>query len=285
MIRHTLVEGWLLLRQRWLVSTTLAVTLAVPVCLAGLTLSLSRWLGPLVSSTQQTQVVAVLLHPQMDQEERRIWLAEQSDKHPQRSLEEVPAEQLVQRLVHWFPYLEDLFEDETAVNLPPLVEVTVADGDSLDDLRSEPAVLAVGPHSSLHQILRRAARRLGLLLATLSVILVAAAVLLASIWVHLELYRHASEITIMRLIGATEMAVRGPFLLAVAAPGLLAALLSLVGTRLLAGFATRLVANLGLPPLTLPTGVLILQACLAFALPVVAAALTLARHARSEFEE
>ena len=48
MIRHALAEGWLLLRHRGGVSAILALALAIPICLAGLTWSMMRWMGPLV---------------------------------------------------------------------------------------------------------------------------------------------------------------------------------------------------------------------------------------------
>ena len=63
MIRHALSEGWLLLRQRSLVSSVLALALAVPLSIAGISFAVSRWLQPLVEASRQQTTVAVLLHP------------------------------------------------------------------------------------------------------------------------------------------------------------------------------------------------------------------------------
>ena len=223
MIRHALAEGWLLLRQRSAVSVILALALAVPICLAGVTLAVSRWIQPMVELTRDDNVVAVLLHPHMDEGQRRQWIEEQEQAHGEWQIETVPPAELAQRLTHWFPYLSDLLEGEAGDLLPPLVEVTADDPDSVNVLLDSPAVIAVGPRSSLHRLLRETSRQMGWLLGLISAVLLASAGLLAAVWVHLELYRHADEITIMRLIGATESAVRGPFLVAVVAPGLLAA--------------------------------------------------------------
>ena len=47
-MRHALVEGWLLLKSRGVISLVLAVALAIPISLAGITLSVRQWLAPLI---------------------------------------------------------------------------------------------------------------------------------------------------------------------------------------------------------------------------------------------
>jgi cell division transport system permease protein len=116
-------------------------------------------------------------------------------------------------------------------------------------------------------------------LGVFSAVLLLAASLFAAVWVHLELYRHADEITIMRLVGATESAIRGPFLVVTLAPGMVAAVLAGVATLSGVGWMSRLVAVLGLPRLEVSSFVLVLQAALAFGLPLTSALLTLWRHA------
>jgi cell division protein FtsX len=283
-IRHTVAEGILLLRQRLLISFILAAALAVPICLAGLTMSFSRWLGPVVEQAREGTTVAVLLHPNMDGAQRARWLDDHASANPDWVIETVPPEDLIERLTHWFPYLRDLFRDDARALVPPMVEITTDDAESLDGLASSPAVIAVGPRSNLQRRLAEVAAQLELVLGLIAVILLLAASLLAGVWVHLELFRHADEITIMRLVGATEATVRGPFVLAVAIPGALAGLLSMAGTIALGASASNLVVTLGLPPVTVLPSLLVGQLLLAALLPVVAAALTLTRHARHEFE-
>jgi len=277
-IRHTLTEGWLLIRQRGLVGLTLAAAFAAPLCLGGVTLTINRWLGPLADLSSQEAVVAVLLHPRMAPEQRQQWIEETRQSHPQWAVEAVPPAQLVERLTHWFPYLGDLVESEGDDLLPPLVEVTTADPEGVATLAGSPAVIAVGPRSSLNLLVSRAAQRVSGTMLMISAVLLAAAALLASVWVHLELYRHADEITIMRLIGATEAAVRGPFLLAVVSPGIIAAVLSIAGTLALSHVLSRAAHILGLPPISIAPEALVLQVVLACLLPMAAALITLARH-------
>ena len=78
MIRHAIAEGLVVLRQRWVVSVILALVLGVPVALAGVGLTLHRWLGPVADLSGQKSSVAVLLHPQLEPGERRRWVAEMS---------------------------------------------------------------------------------------------------------------------------------------------------------------------------------------------------------------
>ncbi len=284
MIRHALAEGWELLRSRLPVSLTLALALAVPLCLAGLTFTVSRWLEPLVAMGRQRAAVAVLLHPRMDAAQRARWVAEQLRRHPEWTVEAVEPEQLARRLSHWFPYLTDVLRTETAQLLPPLVEVLTADPDGVSVLVGSPSVIAVGPRSSVERLVGRSAERLGWALLAVAVVLLASAALLAAIWVHLELYRHADEIVIMRLLGATEGAIRGPFLVAVVAPGVLAAALAASATTVLTSILSRLAGAVGLPAVAAPWPVLAAQVALACGLPLAAATLTLGRHARHEAE-
>jgi len=283
-IRHALAEGWLLLRQRLVISFGLALALAIPVCLAGVTFAVMQWLTPVVGLADQANTVAVLLHPHMDAEQRNDWLRSQSESHPDWRLETVSPEELADRLVHWFPYLTDLLDGDGATMLPPLVEITAADPESVSVLAKSPAVIAVGPRVSIRRVLGLAARSLGFLLAATSVVLLLSAALLAGVWVHLELYRHADEIAIMRLVGATEATLQAPFLVATAAPGLLAGALSVLGTLTITNGLSEIAGALALPEITVGPLVLAAQFLVGLLLPLTAAMITLARHAMVELE-
>jgi cell division transport system permease protein len=131
-------------------------------------------------------------------------------------------------------------------------------------------------------VVGRVARRFSSVLLLVASALIAGAVLLAAVWVHLELHRHADEIAIMRLMGATEATVRGPFLVAVAIPAVLAAALSVVGTLLVVSWMARLAIPFGLTTVGTPVTVLVGQAVGAVALPMMAAFVTLERHAAAD---
>ncbi len=277
-MRHAFAEGWLLLRQRMVISLVLAVTLAIPISLAGTGLAGYRWLRPLAAGSDQPGTVAVLLHPRLDHQQRLRWIEDRAKAHPEWQIREVSERDLVLRLGRWFPSLDELLVDELA-SLPPLVEISTTTPETVAELEGDEAVLAIGPLTSIERIVKSVASRTAVIVAVLSGLLLAGAVMLSGVWVHLELYRHASELTIMRLVGATESTIRGPFLVAVGAPGLVAAGLSVVVTVLTVSSLGRAASALGLPMVTMPPWVCIAQALTAWVLPLAAAAVTLARHA------
>jgi cell division transport system permease protein len=283
MMRHALAEGWLLLRQRAAVSLVLALALAVPISLAGIGLTLYAWLQPMAAHSNETGTVAVLLHPRLDQQQRRQWMDGLGESHPEWVINEVPQDELVLRLSRWFPYLADLLEGR-ATEMPPLIEIATTEPADVAVLEGSRDVLAIGPLTSIEHILGRVARRLALVIALLSAMVLAGAVLLSGVWVHLELYRHAGEITIMRLVGATEGTLRGPFVVAVAVPGLLAGLLSVVATIVTTKSLSEMTTALGLAGVSPPWVGLALQAAAAVLLPVAAAMVTLARYAADPIE-
>jgi len=282
-IRHAIAEGLIVLRERAAISVILALALAVPIALAGVGLTLHHWLGPVADLSGQKSSVAVLLHPQMESGERRRWIAELATDHPDWTISQVSSSELAERLQRWFPYLEDLMDSGDAT-LPPLIEIFTDNPDSVTELEDRPEVLAVGPRSSIQQTLGRVARRLALIVGVLSFVLFAVAGLLAAVWVHLELYRHADEVIIMRLVGATEGTIRGPFLVAVAIPGVVAGALSVVGSLVTVSGLSKLASTLGMAAMSIPLGILVLQLAIGVFLPLLAAVVTLARHSTDATE-
>ncbi len=282
MIRHALAEGWLILRSRGPISPILALALAIPISLAGVTVSLRQWLEPVIDLSDRESVVAILLHPRLDESQRRLWIGDQSRSHPDWKLVDVEPDELAKRLASWFPYLEEVLQREGPQMLPHMVEITTRSPQSVLELKETTAVLAVGPTSSVNRVVGQVARRFALVLLLIAGALVSGAVLLAAVWVHLELHRNAEEIAIMRLMGATEATVRGPFFVAVVVPALLAAVISVVLTVVAVGWMATLAAPLGLAARGASFVVLASQILGAVGLPMIAAFITLERHASSE---
>jgi len=282
-IRHAFAEGLIVLRERAVVSVILAFALGVPIAFAGVGLTLQHWLGPVADLSGQKSSVAVLLHPQMESGERRRWIAEIAIDHPRWTVSEVSSSDLAERLQRWFPYLEDLINSGDAA-LPSLVEILTDNPDSVTVLEGRAEVLAIGPRSSIQQTLGRVARGLALIVGVVSFVLLAVAVLLAAVWVHLELYRHSDEVIIMRLVGATEGTIRGPFLVAVAIPGLVAGILSVVGSLVTVSGLSQLASALGLSAMSIPASVLAGQLAAGVFLPLLAAVVTLARYSADATE-
>jgi cell division transport system permease protein len=283
-IRHAIAEGMVVLRQRVAVSVVLALALGVPIALAGVGLTLHNWLRPVADLAVEKSTVAVLLHPEIDPGERRRWVADRSAEHPGWEISEVSSKDLAERLQRWFPYLEGLLDSGEAT-LPPLVEILTDEPNSVTLLEGRPEVLAIGPRSSIQQTLGKVARRLALIVGIISGVLLAGACLLAAVWVHLELYRHADEITIMRLVGATEGTIRGPFLFAVAVPGTVAGVLSVIGSAATVRILSRLTTALGLAEMSIPPEVFVLQVACGVFLPLFVAVTTLARHSTDAIED
>ena len=277
---HILEEGLALLRRRGAVSAVLALSMAVPMALAGFTTSLSLWSRPLVALEGHATVVRVLLHPRMDLAQRQAWITEQERNHQEWRLSEIDRETLEERLQVWFPYLEDLLEGEHPIELPTLVEVEAGDPEEVTALGEGPAVIAVGPTSSIDRVLGLTARTMTWLLGGISVILLASAFLLAATWVHLEVFRHADEITIMRLVGATESAIRSPFVVAALIPGICAGLAASVGAWYLVAKVAVAVESVGLNSPVFPPWLVAAEIAVGVILPVAAALVTMARHAR-----
>ncbi|MCP4902689.1 MAG: FtsX-like permease family protein [bacterium] len=263
-------------------SAMLAVTLAIPVCLAGLTFAFGAWLRPLADLGNERLAIPVLLHPVMEQQQRSEWLNQKRQENPDWLIREVPPEQLSDRLSHWFPYLTDLLKDDPTLLLPQLIEVETARPETLDMLSRSPAVIAVGPRSSVHRTIASVASKLKWLALAVTLALLASAALLTGVWIHLELYRHADEITIMRLIGATEGMIRGPFMVAVTVPGVAAGILAAVGTTSLASAVSRFTGAAGLPPVEVSMTTTILQLIISAGLPIVTGLVTLSHHAYEE---
>jgi cell division transport system permease protein len=282
-IRHAIAEGLVVLRQRAAVSVVLALALAVPIALAGVGLTLHHWLGPVADLSGEDSSVAVLLHPQLEPGERRRWVADVAAEHPDWTVSEVSSSELAERLQRWFPYLGDLMESGDAA-LPPLIEILTDDPGSVTALEGRPEVLAIGPRSSVQQTLGQVARRLALIVGVVSGVLLASALLLAAVWVHLELYRHADEVIIMRLVGATESTIRGPFLVAVTIPGVVAGVVAAVGSSVTVSGLSRLTSALGLSPMSMPPSIFVLQVASGALLPFLVAVITLARHSADAIE-
>ena len=284
MIRHSISEATGLLRQRAMVGLALAAALAVPIALGGLTLFLAAWLHPYVQSQTPAEAVNVLLRPQVGAAERAAWIADVTKRHPAWKVQAVPPDELANRLVQWFPYLKGVLTTRGNDLLPDLVEVVAADPAQVSLLARDPKVLAVGPTSSVRRGLQTAGSRIAAGLSGLTLFLLLAAGLLAAVWIHLGMYRHADEITIQRLVGATEAAIRGPFLAVILVTGLVAGVLGVGITVLMVSGVERIAAILGLSHPQLALWIPLLQVATAVLLPLVSSWVALARHSELDLD-
>ncbi len=279
MIRYAAAEGARLVKERWWITGILAVSLAVPLAIAGSAWNARMWVDPLLKDAVESVETAVLLKDEVDAKEIDAWISQLADEHEGWRIVRVDSEELRARLARWFPSLGGLMSEDREIELPTLVEITVPPDGSVGFLESDPKVLAVGPGPTLQQQLRVATNRVCWLAGVVSLGLFAAAVLMVSVSVHLEVFRHAEEIAIMRLVGATETTVRSPFLAAALVPGALAAVLAVAVTTWITAELSASVAYFGLPPISVAPTVIAAEVLATLLLPLAAAAVTLHRSA------
>ncbi|MDP9121390.1 MAG: permease-like cell division protein FtsX [Acidobacteriota bacterium] len=209
-------EALLNLLRSWKVSLLAIFTITVSLLLGGVFLLASRNLSGSVERWHSEMRVVIYLRPGATEQELAR-LAEQARHAPWAThVETISAAQARERFRRIFPSLSDLvhgWEDEP---LPASIEVAMAKGATdldawLGSWRGRPEVAMVDDDrewlSQLETVIA-IVRTLGLVLG--GVLLGAAIFTIASI-IRLTAFLHHEEIAIMRLVGATEFFIRGPF--------------------------------------------------------------------------
>jgi cell division transport system permease protein len=212
-------EAYINLRRSWKVSLLAVLTISTSLFVGGLFLLLSGNLAGLLEDwRQQAKVIVYLREPLLEAErddlmqrlEQAEWVVE---------VRQISAERARQRFAEIFPSLSDLTLEWAEEPLPASLEV------SLDPERVEgeelPAWLAgLRQHSAVELVDddRDWLKQLELLVAvfrgvglTLGALLLAAATLTIASVIRLTAYLYRDEIAVLRLIGATEFYIRGPF--------------------------------------------------------------------------
>lgn len=199
------------------------LTAAVSLFVGGVFLVVGGSLARVVEQARGESRVVAYLAADAPLEEARE-LAERFRRSPWvADARVVTAEEARERFVEIFPSLADLVE-EGAGGLPPSVEIEArADGSvagagpgsgreaRLEELRAVPGVAMVDDDrewvaqlSALVAVIRGGGLALG------GVLLGAAVFTIGSV-IRLTAYLYEEEMTVMRLVGATEFFIRGPF--------------------------------------------------------------------------
>lgn len=217
-LAYFLREATVSLVRSWKVSFVAVTTIAVSLFVGGVFLVVGENLARVAEQAREDVRVVVYFEPEATQEEMSA-LAEGSEGRAWvRSTALVSAAEARERFVEIFPGLGELLERD-ADALPPSVEIGVVPEAApsadyrawLDTLRETPHVSTVDDDQEWIGQLGAAValvRGLGL---TLGAILLAAAVFTIGSVIRLTAYLYEEEITIMRLVGATEFFIRGPF--------------------------------------------------------------------------
>jgi cell division transport system permease protein len=218
-LRYFLRQAAVNLFRGWRVSLVAVLTIAVSLLLGGgfllvggnLARSVERWRGEMR--------VVVYLQPGTPERAVRGLAAELSKAAWVRSAEAVPADEARARFREVFPGLSDLLEGWEEEPLPASIEIALEPGTEegrelgawLAELRRRPGVDFVDDDREwLGQLetLVAVVRGVGLTLA--AGMLVAAVFTIGSV-IRLTAFLHHEEIGILRLVGATEFFIRGPF--------------------------------------------------------------------------
>jgi cell division transport system permease protein len=227
-LRYFFGEAAVSLVRSWKVSFLAVLVIAVSLLVGGVFLVAAGNLARVVEQARDESRIVVYLTPGTGAAELSGLAGELASEPWVEAARTVSAEEARRRFVEIFPSLADLVEDGSGA-LPPSVELRLApdaDGDErpeerLDELRGRPGVTMVDDDRDwVAQLSAVVALVRGLGLALGGVLLGAAVFTIGSV-IRLTAYLYEEEITIMRLVGATEFYIRGPFYAAGLLEGLL----------------------------------------------------------------
>lgn len=212
-------EALVNLRRSWKVSAIAVFTIAVSLFIAGCFLIVNENLGSIVATWRQQAKVIIYMSKGSGTAEAQTLARTIAAAPFVDSVEIVTKAEAAERFRRIFPALGDVLANAGADTLPASVEIHVdpnraqgADFDTwLAGLGSKPGVAMVDDDrdwiSELKAVLA-VLRGMGIVLGG---VLVAAAVFTIASVIRLTAYLHRDEIAVMRLVGATEFFIRGPF--------------------------------------------------------------------------
>ncbi|HEX6200108.1 MAG TPA: permease-like cell division protein FtsX [Thermoanaerobaculia bacterium] len=201
--------------RSWKVSLLAILTIAVSLLVGGVFLVAGANLARVVERARDESRVVAYLEPETPAGRARELAAALGRDPRVAGARVVTAEEARERFVEIFPSLADLVEEGDAA-LPPSVELVVRpDGTDregwLEELRATPGVTMVDDDRDwVAQLSAVVAVVRGLGLALGGVLLGAAVFTIGSV-IRLTAYLYEEEMTVMRLVGATEFFIRGPF--------------------------------------------------------------------------
>ncbi len=217
------------------VSLLAILTIAVSLFLSGMVLLVSKNLARTVHEWRAEARFVVYLAPEVDASSRAVLRALIEQAPWTRSLEEITPEAARTRFERSFPSLAELVTERGEGALPYSFEAVleaVPSGESarfsawVEELRARPEVALVDADQdwiSQIETLLALIRGLGI---TLAAILLGASVFTIASVVRLTSFLYREEIAVMRLVGATEFYIRGPFYFEGILQGLLGGLMA-----------------------------------------------------------
>lgn len=228
-LRYFLREAGVSLVRSWKVSFLAVLVIAVSLFVGGIFLVVAGNLAQVVERARDESRVVVYFAPDTGEAETGALAEELAAEDWVLSVRTVSADEARRRFVEIFPGLSDLVAEGAGTGaLPPSLELLVAPGVSgaplggrLDALRAREEVTMVDDDRDwVAQLSAVVAVVRGLGLALGGILLGAAVFTIGSV-IRLTAYLYEEEINVMRLVGATEFFIRGPFYVAGLLQGLL----------------------------------------------------------------
>jgi cell division transport system permease protein len=234
-------EAWVSLLRSWKVTVVAIATIGVSLFLCGAFLVTFRNLARTVAQWQREVAVVVYLPRDVGRAEIEDLRFVLSAPRWVLDVVEVDAAAAARRFEETFPRLAELARVSEGEIFPPSLEAQVDPAiidraqfeQWVEGLRGHPAALMVDADQEwLDQLTAavRLVRAAGIVLGTL---LLGAAALTTASLLRLIAHAHREEIAIMRLVGATEFYIRGPFYFEGLIQGLAGAALAVGGIVLL----------------------------------------------------
>lgn len=218
-LRDFFREALVNLVRGWKVSLLAVLTIAVSLFLGGVFLLISGNLARSVETWRGQMRVVIYLRPETGEAELRKLAAEAGGAPWASSVEAITPAEARKRFGEVFPGLADLVAGWEEEPLPASIEVGIGEKAArspevarwIDGWRHRPEVTLVDDDREwLGQLEAAVAVVRGVGVALAGGLLAAAIFTIASV-IRLTAYLHHEEIGIMRLVGATEFFIRGPF--------------------------------------------------------------------------
>lgn len=232
---YFLVEAGLSLVRSWKVSLVAVLTIALSLYMGGFVVLATENLEATVEGWREDLKVVVYLESGVLQADSEL-LELVAMPEWVRGVDEVSSSQAQERFRQTFPSLADLFGRFEEESLPASLEISLDAAavrtDALEEWLDE---LEEHPLTSIVDDDRDWVAQLGTVIAVvrtvglaLGVALLGAAVFTIASVVKLTAYLYLDEIAVMRLVGATEFFIRGPFYAEGLLQGLLGGVVALV---------------------------------------------------------
>lgn len=207
------------LLRGWRASLLAILTISVSLFVWGAFLLVERNLGAAMERWRSEARIIVYMESSASaalQQQVAAWV---SQAEWVESVDSVTPTEARRRFTEAFPSLEDVMQGWTESPLPPSLEIATSSGAAsgarfdawLEELATRPGVESVDDDRDW--ILRlegiaNTGRTVGLVMG---VVLLAAAILTTASVIRLAALMYKEEVSIMRIVGATEFLIRGPF--------------------------------------------------------------------------